>query len=141
MVSTTISATEMKNIKAETSTTQEPHEIEYVDVELFSEDGEMKNGNGKVLIVEWVEIFYEAVFLFQCTFLPKEMVSTTTITHEMKNIKVETSSTQEPHEIEYVDNDLFSGDEEMKVGLGKVLTVEWVEIYRSIYIFMYFLTY
>ena len=69
------------------------------------------------------------------------MVSTTTITHEMKNIKVETSSTQEPHEIEYVDNELFSGDEEMKVGLGKVLTVEWVEIYRSIYIFMYFLTY
>ena len=69
------------------------------------------------------------------------MVSTTTITHEMKNIKVETSSTQEPHEIEYVDNELFSGDEEMKVGSGKVLTVEWVEIYRSIYIFMYFLTY
>ena len=67
------------------------------------------------------------------------MVSTST--HEMKNIKVETSSTQEPHEIEYVDNELFSGDEEMKVGLGKVLTVEWVEIYRSIYIFMYFLTY
>ena len=69
------------------------------------------------------------------------MVSTTTITHEMKNIKVETSSTQEPHEIEYLDNELFSGDEEMKVGLGKVLTTEWVEIYRSIYIFMYFLTY
>ena len=69
------------------------------------------------------------------------MVSATTITHKMKNIKVETSSTQEQHEIEYVDNELFSGDEEMKVGLGKVLTVEWVEIYRSIYIFMYFLTY
>ena len=69
------------------------------------------------------------------------MVSTTTITHEIKNIKVETSSTQEPHEIEYLDNELFSGDEEMKVGLGKVLTTEWVEIYRSIYIFMYFLTY
>ena len=69
------------------------------------------------------------------------MVSATTITHKMKNIKVETSSTQEQHEIEYVDNELFSGDEEMKVGLGKVLTVEWVEIYRSIYIFIYFLTY
>ena len=52
------------------------------------------------------------------------MVSTTTITHEIKNIKVETSSTQEPHEIEYLDNELFSGDEEMKVGLGKVLTAE-----------------
>jgi hypothetical protein len=46
----------------------------------------------------------------------------------MKNIKVETSSTQEPNEIEYADNELFLGDEEMKVGLGKVLTVEWVEI-------------
>ena len=69
------------------------------------------------------------------------MVSTTTIRHEMKNIKFETSSTQEQHEIEYVDNELFLGDEEMKVGLGKVLTAEWVEIYRSIYNFMYFLTY
>ena len=52
MVSTTTSATEMKKIKVETSTTQEPHEIEYVDVELFSEDEEMKVGNGKVLILE-----------------------------------------------------------------------------------------
>ena len=69
------------------------------------------------------------------------MVSTTTIRHEMKNIKFETSTTQEPHEIEYVDVELFSEDEEMKVGNGKVLTVEWVEICRSIYIFMYFLTY
>ena len=57
MVSTTTSATEMKKIKVETSTTQEPHEIEYVDVELFSEDEEMKVGNGKVPKVEWVEIF------------------------------------------------------------------------------------
>jgi hypothetical protein len=64
MVSTTTSATRMKKIKVETSTTQEPHEIEYVDVELFSEDEEMKVGNGKVLIVEWVEIFSEAVFHF-----------------------------------------------------------------------------
>ena len=64
MVSTTTSATEMKKIKVETSTTKEPHEIEYVDVELFSEDEEMKVGNGKVLIVEWVEIFSEAVFQF-----------------------------------------------------------------------------
>ena len=62
MVSTTTSATEMKKIKVETSTTQEPHEIEYVDVELFSEDEEMKVGNGKVLIIEWVEIFFEAAF-------------------------------------------------------------------------------
>ena len=69
------------------------------------------------------------------------MVSTTTIRHEMKNIKFETSSTQEQHEIEYVDNELFLGDEEMKVGLGKVLTAEWVEIYRSIYNSMYLLIY
>ena len=47
MLSTATSVTEMKKIKAEMSTTQERHEIEYVDVELFSEDGEMKNGNGK----------------------------------------------------------------------------------------------
>ena len=47
MLSTTTSATEMKEIKVEISTTQEPLEIEYVDVELFSEDGEMKNSNGK----------------------------------------------------------------------------------------------
>ena len=64
MVSTTTRATEMKKIKVETSTTQEPHEIEYVDVELFSEDEEMKVGNGKVLIVEWVEIFSETIFQF-----------------------------------------------------------------------------
>ena len=57
MVSTTSSATEMNKIKVETSTTQEPHEIEYVDVELFSEDEEMKVGNGKVLTVEWVKIY------------------------------------------------------------------------------------
>ena len=69
------------------------------------------------------------------------MVSTTTSATEMKKIKVETSTTQEPHEIEYVDVELFSEDEEMKVGNGKVLTVEWVEICRSIYIFIYFLTY
>jgi hypothetical protein len=69
------------------------------------------------------------------------MASTTTITHEMKNIKFETSSTQKSHEIEYVDNELFLGDEEMKVGLGKVLTAEWVEIYRSIYNSMYLLIY
>ena len=64
------------------------------------------------------------------------MVSTTTITHEMKNIKLQTSSTEEPHEIKYVDNELFSEDEEMEVGKGKVLIVEWVEIYGSIYIFI-----
>ena len=58
MVSTTTTAAEMKN-KVETSATQEPHEIEYVDVELFSEDEEMKVGNGKVPIVEWVETVRE----------------------------------------------------------------------------------
>ena len=58
MVSATNSATEMKEIKVETSTIQEPHEIEYVDVELFSEDEEMKVGNGKVPIVEWVEAVF-----------------------------------------------------------------------------------
>ena len=47
MLSTTTSTTETKKIKAEMSTTQEQNEIEYVDVELFSEDGEMKNSNGK----------------------------------------------------------------------------------------------
>ena len=64
MVSTTNTPVDMEKIKVETSTTPEPHEIEYVDVELFSEDEEMKVGNGKVLIVEWVEIFSEAVFQF-----------------------------------------------------------------------------
>ena len=46
MVSTTTSATEMKKIKVETSTTQEPHEIDYVDVELLSENEVMKIGIG-----------------------------------------------------------------------------------------------
>ena len=69
------------------------------------------------------------------------MVSTTTSATEMKKIKVETSTTQEPNEIEYVDIELFSEDDEMKVGNGKVLTVEWVEMCRNIYIFMYSLTY
>ena len=64
MVSTTTTALEMEKIKVEMSTTQEPHEIEYVDVELFSEDEEMKVGNGKVLIVEWVEIFSKTIFQF-----------------------------------------------------------------------------
>ena len=63
MTSTITIPHEMKNIKVETST-KEPHEIEYVDVELFSEDEEMKVSNGKVLIVEWVEIFSKAVFKF-----------------------------------------------------------------------------
>ena len=64
MVSTTSSATEMNKIKVETSTTQEPQEIEYVDIELFLEDEEMKVGIGKVFIVEWVKIFSEAVLQF-----------------------------------------------------------------------------
>ena len=59
MVSTTTTAVEMEKIKVEMSTTQE-----YDDLELFSEDEEMKVGNGKVHIVEWVEIFSEAVFQF-----------------------------------------------------------------------------
>ena len=50
------------------------------------------------------------------------MVSTTTTAAEMKN-KVETSATQEPHEIEYVDVKLFSKDEEKKIGIGKLLAV------------------
>jgi hypothetical protein len=45
MLSTTITAVEMEKFKVEMSTTQEPHEIEYVDVELFSEDKEI----GKLL--------------------------------------------------------------------------------------------
>jgi hypothetical protein len=49
MASTTTSATKMKKIKVEMSTAQEPHEIDYVDVELSSEDEEMNNGIGKVL--------------------------------------------------------------------------------------------
>ena len=69
------------------------------------------------------------------------MVSTTNSATKMKKIKAEMSTTQERHEIEYVDNELFLGDEEMKVGLGKVLTAEWVEIYRSIYNSMYLLIY
>jgi hypothetical protein len=64
MVSTTTIPHEMKNIKVETSTTQKQHEIEYVDVELFSEDEEMKVGNGKVLVVEWVENFLKSYFNF-----------------------------------------------------------------------------
>ena len=52
MVFTTNTPVEMVKIKVETSTTQEPHEIEYVDVELFSEDEKMKVGNGKVIILE-----------------------------------------------------------------------------------------
>jgi hypothetical protein len=63
-VSTTNTPVEMEKIKIESSTTQEPHEIEYVDVELFSEDEEMKVGNGKVPVVEWVEIFSVSVLQF-----------------------------------------------------------------------------
>ena len=49
MVSTTTNAVEMEKIKDRMSKTEEPHEIEYVDVELFSEDKEMKVGFGKLL--------------------------------------------------------------------------------------------
>ena len=50
------------------------------------------------------------------------MVSTTTTAVEMEKNKVEMSTTQEPHEIEYVDVELFSEDEEKKVGIGKLQT-------------------
>ena len=50
------------------------------------------------------------------------MVSTTTTAVEMEKNKVEMSTTQEPHEIKYVDVELFSEDEEKKVGIGKLLT-------------------
>ena len=43
---------------------------------------------------------------------------------KMKKLKVEMSTTQEPHESKYVDNELFSEDEEMEVGKGKVLIVD-----------------
>ena len=44
---------------------------------------------------------------------------TTTTAVEMEKNKIETSATQEPHEIEYVDVKLFSEEEEKKVGIGK----------------------
>ena len=46
----------------------------------------------------------------------------------MKKIKVEMSSTQEPHVIDYVDVDIFPEDKEMKIGIGKILTAQLVEI-------------
>ena len=51
MASTTTSAAKMKKIKVKMTTTLEPHEIDYVDVELFPEDEEMKIGMGKVLLL------------------------------------------------------------------------------------------
>ena len=62
MASTTTSATKMKKIKVKLSTTQEPHEIDYVDVELFPEDEEMKIGVGKVLTAQLVEILFDRAF-------------------------------------------------------------------------------
>ena len=55
-------ATKMKKIKVEISTTQEPHEIDYVDAELFPEDEEMKIGVGKVLTAQLVEILFDRAF-------------------------------------------------------------------------------
>ena len=55
-------ATKMKKIKVEISTTQEPHEIDYVDVELFPEDEEMKIVVGKVLTAQLVEILFDRAF-------------------------------------------------------------------------------
>ena len=46
---TTSSATKTKKIKLKKSTTQEPLEIDYVDVELFSENEVMKIGVGKFI--------------------------------------------------------------------------------------------
>ena len=62
MASTTTSATKMKKIKVKMSTTQEPHEIDYVDVELFPEDEEMKIGIGKFLTAQLVEILSDRAF-------------------------------------------------------------------------------
>ena len=47
---------------------------------------------------------------------------------KMKKLKVEMSTTQEPLEIDYVDNELFPEDEEIKIGVGKILTTQLVEI-------------
>ena len=72
------------------------------------------------------------------------MVSTTNTPVEMEKNKIEMSTTREPHEIEYVDVELFSEDEEKKVGIGKFLTALWVEIFFQIAIsdsFTYFPTY
>ena len=64
----------------------------------------------------------EHLYFHVLSYLLKGMVSTTTTAAEMKN-KVETSATQEPHEIEHVDVKLFSKDEEKKIGIGKLLAV------------------
>ena len=53
---------------------------------------------------------------------PKEMAT------KMKKLKVEMSTTQEPHEKDYVDDKLFQEDEEIKIGVGKILTTQLVEI-------------
>ena len=47
---------------------------------------------------------------------------------KMKKLKVEMSTTQEPHEKDYVDDKLFPEDEEIKIGVGKILTTQLVEI-------------
>lgn len=44
----------------------------------------------------------------------------------MKKIKAKMSTTQEPYKIDYVD--LFPEDEEMKIGIGKILPAQLVEI-------------
>ena len=46
----------------------------------------------------------------------------------MKKIKAKMSTTQEPHKIDYVDVKLFPEYEEMKIGIGKILTAQLVEI-------------
>jgi hypothetical protein len=45
---------------------------------------------------------------------------------KMKKIKAKMSTTQEPYKIDYVD--LFPEDEEMKIGIGKILPAQLVEI-------------
>ena len=44
------------------TTTLEPHEIDYVDVELFPENEETKIGIGKVLTAQLVEILFDRAF-------------------------------------------------------------------------------
>ena len=53
----------------------------------------------------------------------KATVSTTFATDvmEKEKIKAETSTHRQLQEIEYVDIELFSQDEETKVGIGKVV--------------------
>ena len=50
---------------------------------------------------------------------------------KMKKLKVEMSTTQEPLEIDYVDNELFPEDEEIKIVVGKVLAANWLKFFLT----------